>query len=285
MPRDLLWMLDQAFGNRPELARLTGRLTKLINELPLDELNKPVCPRLSIAFATSRTVEGVDQQTERRAAEIAILAHWQGGFHCNNHAMVVENGFKPSRSDIEELGKTTVEVLLRNGLIRQSDSVIDVGTGAGFIPKHLTLRGVEVEAIDPREMRDGDELVFSTTQKLTAKQYTVNYPGNRFAVVHVANFSPRPPPGKRYFELGAAREFIGDLAMMTSDAGTALIGISSMDPQYVSGASVYRLRPHLEEYFGEVEYLSAIKLGKEYSIGGQMGIFKCSRPKRKNQAV
>jgi hypothetical protein len=80
-------------------------------------------------------------------------------------------------------------------------------------------------------------------------------------------------------------ELIGDLAKMTADAGTALIGISSMDPQYVSGTSEYRLRPHLEEDFGAVEYLSAVKLGEEYSIGGQMGLFKCSKPKRKSEAA
>lgn len=85
--------------------------------------------------------------------------------------------------------------------------------------------------------------------------------------------------------MDTAREFIRDLARMTSDDGTTLIGISSMDPQFVSGTSEYRLRPHLSENFDKVEYLSARKLGEEFSIGGQMGVFKCSEPKRKNEAT
>lgn len=149
-PDNLVSALDRAFENRPtELARRPGRLTTMINSLPACERNKPACPRLVIAVLTSRTVQRADLTTERPAAETAMLAHWDGCFHNNNHQLVTANGFNPSLKDIEELGEKTVQVLRRNDLICQGDSVIDVGTGKGFIAKHLALQGVKVEAIEP----------------------------------------------------------------------------------------------------------------------------------------
>lgn len=281
MPYQLKSMLDRAFQDRPsELARKPGRLTTAINSLPPRDQNVPISPKLSVAAFTSRTVQRADVSTERMAAEVGILAQRDGCFHHNNHPMVAANGWKPTNEQIEELGKRTVDVYLANGFIRPHDTVIDIGTGTGFVAKHLEARGINVEAIEPGA---GEVPGFPKAHRLTAKQFIEQHPGKRFSVVHAGNFSPLSNTG--YLEMGAARQMLAELRDMTADDGSLLLGVSSMDPQFVSGTSEYRLRPHLEQNFEKVEYFSPKKLGEEFSIGGQMGVFKCSGPRRQAAAA
>jgi cell wall-associated NlpC family hydrolase len=136
-----------------------------------------------------------------------------------------------------------------------------------------------VEAIEPSI---GDLPGFSKAHRLTAKQFLEQHPGKRFSVVHAGNFSPLSDTG--HLEMGAVRRMLAELRDMTTDDGSLLLGVSSMDPQFVSGTSQYRLRPHLEKNFEKVEYFSPKKLGEEFSIGGQMGVFICSGLKRQAAA-
>lgn len=288
-PAKLLSATDAAFENRRGDAGRRGQLTAAIQSLPSQERDFSACDaKLVVAAFTSSTMQRQDLETERHIAEKGILAHWHGGFHNNNHEMVSENDLMPTLKDIEETGKMTVEVLLRNDLIREGDTVIDVGTGKGFIPKYLALQaGIDVEAIEPGTFLPRERPAFDATKQLTAKEYTEKYPGQQFSVVSAMNICPAFVSAGRVadiFDMGMVREFIGDLSKMTSDGGTTLIGISSMDPRYLSLRSEFQLWPYLKENYQEVECLWPEDLGEEFSIGGQMALLKCTGPKRDKAA-
>lgn len=284
--------LDNAFKNRPtKAASAPGVLTGLIDLLPEEQLDLPVPPPLAVAALTSHALQSKDTETERPAVEAGIRAQVAGKFLFNNHKMVKVNGWQPTSEQIEELGKQTVAAYRKKGWIKKGDTVIDVGAGHCYVSKHLKLEGIDVEAIEPAATRAG-KAVFRDVQPLTAEQYIAKFSGKRFSVVHAGNFSPidregwiEMASGKRAprIKKESCKQMIGQLSNLTADEGIALIGINSMDPQFVSGTSEYRLRPLLEKHFGKVEYFSPKKVYEDdqhFSIGGQMGVFKCSLPKR-----
>lgn len=278
-PQELTGAMDKAFSGRlAGLPRKPGKLTEMINGLPPDQQEQPVSPRLSVAVLTSRSMQRTDMTTERPAAEAGMLAQRDGYFQNNNHPMISANGWKPTDRQLEELAVRQVVTYLSNGLIKPKDTAIDVGSAKGYFAQHLAGKVASVEAIEPGKFGESEHPVFGETKPLTAEQYIKSYPDKRFSVVHAGNFSPRSDTG--FVEVDTCKQVIGHLSQLTTDDGTTLLGVSSMDPQFVSGTSQYRLRPLLEQCFGKVEYLSPKKLGQEFSIGGQMGVFKCSLPKR-----
>ena len=287
-PTELLSTMDAAFENRTGDAGRPGELTAAIQSLPTPERDFSACDtELVVAVLTSLTVQREDLETERDLAEKGILAHWHGGFHNNNDKMVSENDLRPTLKDIEESGKITVKALLRKDLIREGDSVIDVGTGKGFIPKYLALQfGKDLEAIEPGNFLPGERPAYATKQ-LTAKEYIEKHPSKKFSVVSAMNICPRFASAGRVadiFDMGMVGEFIRDLSNMTSDGGTTLIGISSTDARYLSRRSEFQLWPYLKENYEEVECLWPEDLDEKFSIGGQMALLKCTGPKRDNAA-
>lgn len=252
-----------------------GVLTELITSLSPEERKKRVEKRLLLAVFTADGMQGSEESQVRRPAEVAMLAQIDSYFHFNFDPRISANGFSPTEEQIEQLGIRTVEIYITNDLIKITDTVLDVGSGKGYIAKYLAKKHVNVEAIDPNEYSANP--AFPETKKMTIEQYASAYPGKQFSVVHAGNF--RPLTKDRWFDVATYQKMIDEMAKLTADGGIALIGISSMDPAFVSG-SRYNLRPLLAKAFGHVEYLSARRLGQKFSIGGQMGVFKCSDPRR-----
>jgi len=270
--------LEQVFRNRgSKAARKTGRLTELIDSHMRSGDGKFASAKLCIALMTTDAARGVDLTSSRQIVEDAILGQLDGCFHNNFHPLVDTNGMKTTADALEQLGILTIDTYIKHGLVRATDTVIDVGTGSGYVPRYLESRGFEVSAIEPGEHSDPHQLVFAGTEQLSAQAFNEAYPGLQFSVVHAGNFSPFTK--SMHYRVQDAAELTHELSRMTSPGGRALVGISSMDPYLISPTSKYWLKPVLEKFFGMVRFLSFLDLGCEFSIGGQLGVYECLGPK------
>ncbi|KAH8727446.1 hypothetical protein GQ44DRAFT_770461 [Phaeosphaeriaceae sp. PMI808] len=248
-----------------------GRLTNMIKSLQEQDLQAE--RGLIIAVLS---IGNYANDIERTVIEEAMVANWKSYFLFNEDMLIAPNGLTPSQGNKEELGRATVRALLRNDLIRQGETVIDIGSGHGIIASELAAKGIAVEAIEPGRW---DPIVFPDTKKLTAQSFTRSFPDKKFSVALLAGFNPNGI-SCAITQLAATSDIVSQVCKLTTSR--ALFLISSVDPGLISHTSEVYLLPKLESKFSEVEYLSADTLGEDYSVGGHLGLFKCSGPKNKS---
>jgi hypothetical protein len=281
-PGHLKQSTDQVYKNLPLDHSQPGLLTHLVDELsPEDRHGKPAAKGLTVAYMTlcSELSPGL---TARPVFEAAVLATWNGGFQfCYDRPLLHANGCVAG-SEIEG-GAKIVSMLIDCGFARQNDpsfSVIDIGTGSGVVPHLLSLAGVQnVKAIEPYSFEVARSN-FKNTERLTAKQFTEDYPGETFSLVLHSNFGPflcadNPDPLRN---VAAARDMTYRMAKLTARGGLGLAGINGIDWAYASPGSPEYLHPDMATQYAKVEFASARRLGREFSVAGQMGYYIGSKP-------
>ncbi|MFN7834447.1 MAG: ankyrin repeat domain-containing protein [Burkholderiaceae bacterium] len=190
MPDCFVPGIQKRLVNRPIEGRQSGVLTAMINNLSTQNQQLPLAPKLTVALGTSGTFRETDIESDRRAVEAGIVAHWDGHLQFNPDSDVIqENNMEVSEQQRKNLGARMVNAYLQGGLIQPGDDVMDVGTGQGYVPKLLEQKGVSVEAIEPFLEGCGKQ-VFDRTQPLTVEEYLIRNPGRKFSVVHAGNIHP-----------------------------------------------------------------------------------------------
>lgn len=265
----------------------------MLNAVPR---NSQLDPALCVAMHAARTMTGQDQLTERPLSEIGMLGQWKANFLYSAAPVVKENIDKNnfpkhnSYRQLRQIAKRAVDSYLESGLIKCTDSVIEIGTRYGSVAKYLQKKGVDVISIEPQieflkeeifdeKLEDGKQIKDTKKKELekilplTAEEYARENPGKKFSVVNVSNFYPNY----------GAKKMTSALAELTHPDGKTLIGVCCVDPQDIS-ETPHNISPYLKKHFGEVKFISVENFPefKEYfSVGGQMGFFECTRPKPK----
>lgn len=293
LPKELKLWIDTKYANLPPgRATRESEQSRLLKEAKQDE---PLSPRFVLATLTGC------YDVERPVAEMSNLGQWGSGFPNNRNKFVAYNSLHndfpmpvtASKEGMEDQAKRMAVSYFEYGLVKPEDSFLDVGTSIGFLPKHLKNLGVkDVVAIEPdlenikqRAAQIGSNIDEETkdTIQISAQEYLKSNDGRKFSVVNVSNIYP----AYNCYENAKVdkSDFVSmmeALSGLTAKDGKCLVGVSSINPEYVSGQSGINLRQFLEKYFNKVEYISAKNFTAEYSdyfsVGGQMGVFSCAEP-------
>lgn len=232
--------------------------------------DSPADPRLAAAVHDIDTNDPLTSSHGKKLEQEVILAN---AFSLNSYgggALLGHNrrgGVIPI--DLRQGQYNDAQSLLRAGFVSKDDTVIDVGTGQGGFAEMLVEKGISVTAIEPSgSFFRSAQRAFPEVINADSRQFISQNPEKKFDVVHVGNFAPN--------EIGADG-LVRDVKDMTSRTGRAMIGISSANPECVTGRTFERI---LNNNFEQVRWLERATFGDSfYANSAQLGYFECSRPR------
>lgn len=279
---ELVEHIDNTYKEIPLTGMSKSRKAAMTRDGVLSkELRKggPVSPRIQLAvLATLNSTPAV----ERPLMEVAAWGAARTGNPYENHPLVKHNqeksGYPSYFRDDElraELAQDALEGLSKAGLIQPGDRLLEIGAGSGEFAKAAQQAGHDVTALELQPMPEHQTIFPDMTYQSIEEHLKTNAVSYDIIVANHFSVSARPDAvGTRssYFEAAAD-------TLKSSGARAVAFGISTSNPEYLSGEMRENLRPELEKYF-DVEYKSAVKhfpaqFEKNGSIGGMMGYLVC----------